>query len=85
MQTCIFTVIVYCDILILYLYRFTANSEASNATLIGSLIGFGCLSVVLIGALLFIMLQRSRRRRSDQTKNGVENKGALSTQNLGYT
>ena len=84
MQTCIFTVIVYCDILILYLYRFTANSEASNATLIGSLIGFGCLSVVLIGALLF-MLQRSRRRRSDQTQNGVENKGALSMQNLGYT
>ncbi|CAB4032392.1 Hypothetical predicted protein [Paramuricea clavata] len=61
-----------------------AHSEASNTTLIGSLIGFGCLSVVLIGALLF-MIQRSRRRRSDQTQTGGENKGALSMQNLGYT
>ncbi|CAB4040963.1 Hypothetical predicted protein [Paramuricea clavata] len=61
-----------------------AHSEASNTTLIGSLNGFGCLSVVLIGALLF-MIQRSRRRRSDQTQTGVENKGELSMQNLGYT
>jgi hypothetical protein len=42
----------------------SAHSEAVNARLVGSLIGFGCLSVVLIGALVY-MIHRARRPRSD--------------------
>ena len=42
----------------------SAHSEAVNTRLVGSLIGFGCLSVVLIGALLY-MIHRARRARSD--------------------
>ena len=55
-----------------------------NTTLVGSLIGFGCLSVVLIGALVY-MIQRSRRRRSKPAEPGVENKANLAMQNVGYT
>jgi hypothetical protein len=43
----------------------SAHSEAVNTRLVGSLIGFGCLSVVLIGALVY-MIHRARRPRSDQ-------------------
>jgi hypothetical protein len=55
-----------------------------NTTLVGSLIGFGCLSLVLIGALVF-MIQRSRRRRANVPPQFVENKGALAMQNLGFS
>ena len=54
-----------------------------NITLVGSSIGFGCLSLVLIGVLLY-MIKRSRRSRSDPASI-VENKEGLSMPNLGYT
>ena len=39
------------------------SGQVVNTTLVGSSIGFGCLSVVLIGALLYTV-QRSRRHGS---------------------
>ena len=59
------------------------SRQAMNTTLVGSLIGFGCLSFVLIGALIY-MIKRSRRTRSDPAKI-VQNNEGLSMQNLGYT
>ncbi|XP_028394920.1 ZP domain-containing protein-like [Dendronephthya gigantea] len=56
-----------------------------SATLIGSVVGFGCLSLVLIGALFF-MIKRSRRRAStDQPQTGAENKKPMAMQNLGFS
>ena len=39
------------------------SGQVVNTTLVGSSIGFGCLSVILIGALLYTV-QRSRRHGS---------------------
>ena len=58
------------------------SGQAMNTTLVGSLIGFGCLSLVLIGALIY-MINRSRRTRYDPAKI-VHNNEKLSMQNVGY-
>jgi hypothetical protein len=54
-----------------------------STTLVGSLIGFGCLGVVLVAVLAYVK-KRYLRRRSDPARKGVVKKGALEMQNLGY-
>ena len=49
---------------LILIVKISAHSKAMNTTLVGCLIGFGCLSVVLIGALVLV-IQRSRRRSSE--------------------
>ncbi|XP_028394865.1 uncharacterized protein LOC114519007 [Dendronephthya gigantea] len=56
-----------------------------NITLVLCFAGFGCLCLILIGAL-FYMIKRSRKRRStDELQTGVKKKEVMSMKNLGFT
>jgi hypothetical protein len=65
-----------------FFFNIPAKSVPMNTT--GSLIGFGCLGLVMIGALVF-MIQRSRRRRANIPPQFIENREALAMHNLAFS
>ncbi|XP_028394918.1 uncharacterized protein LOC114519064 [Dendronephthya gigantea] len=73
------------------MYRKKSTDKSSegqtgvNTTLLGSLVGVGCLSLILIGALVIVIKRPRRHRSTVHPQTGVENKEAIEIQDLEYT
>ncbi|XP_028395056.1 ZP domain-containing protein-like [Dendronephthya gigantea] len=64
----------------------SGGKSGASSALFGSLVGVGCLSLILIGALVIVIKRPRRHRSTVQPQTGVENKDdAMALPNLGYT